>query len=208
MVETLVFSISALLTMNMGDAIAKPQMSMPKCSRQYLIDAERQSRSKEIAKIRNMIALLGGNPELACHFQHAAREFSIDPIFLTAVTYVESSFRPDIASNRNAKGLMQLRPIVLNVLGVTDPGDPRENVMAGAAYLRHCFDRYAAQRNSTYLVLAAYNIGPGPVEKLTKSDAAERFVKKVLKVYNRFTDIPVSAVNIHKKEMPKRQSKS
>jgi soluble lytic murein transglycosylase-like protein len=113
MLETLVFSISALLTMNTGDVIAQPQMSMPRCSRQYLIEAERQSRAKELAKIRRMIASLSGDPDLACHFQHAAREFSIDPIFLTAVTFVESSFRPTVASNRGAKGLMQLRPIVL-----------------------------------------------------------------------------------------------
>jgi soluble lytic murein transglycosylase-like protein len=63
--------------------------------------------------------------------------------------------------------------------------------MAGASYLRTCFDRYASQPESTFLALGAYNIGPGPVEKLTRSDAAERFVKKVLSVYNRFTDSPI-----------------
>jgi len=121
----------------------------------------------------------------------AGREFDIDPVLLAAVTYVESSFRPKATSHRGARGLMQLRPVVLNVLGVTDPWDPHENIMAGASYLRTCFDRYASQPESTFLALAAYNIGPGPVTKLTRSDAAERFVKKVLAVYNRFTDSPI-----------------
>ena len=75
---------------------------------------------------------------------------------------------------------MQLRPIVIEVLGVTDPWDPHQNIMAGTAYLRNCFERYKHCPNSTYLALAAYNIGPGSVEKLNRSDAAGRFVRKVL----------------------------
>ena len=63
--------------------------------------------------------------------------------------------------------------------------------MAGAAYLRNCFERYKHCPNSTYLALAAYNIGPGPVEKLNQSEAARRFVRKVLRVYNRLTDSPI-----------------
>ncbi len=86
---------------------------------------------------------------------------------------------------------MQLRPIVLEVLGVSDPWDPHQNIMAGTAYLRNCFERYQHFPNSTYLALAAYNIGPGPVEKLNSSDAAGRFVRKVLQVYNRLTDSPI-----------------
>jgi soluble lytic murein transglycosylase-like protein len=86
---------------------------------------------------------------------------------------------------------MQLRPVVLGVLGVTNPWDPSENIMAGAAYLRNCFDRYKTHKESTYLALAAYNVGPGHAGKLLESEAAQRFVKKVMRVYNKFTDEPV-----------------
>jgi hypothetical protein len=146
---------------------------------------------QELHKVATMVRNLGGKSDYARILVSAGREFEIDPVLLAAVTYVESSFRPRVSSCRGARGLMQLRPVVLNVLGVTDPWDPHENIMAGAAYLRTCFDRYASQPNGTFLALAAYNVGPGPVKKLIRSDAAERFVKKVLCVYNRFTDSPI-----------------
>jgi hypothetical protein len=150
-----------------------------------------QKSEQELHRMATMVRCLGGKPEYAKILLSAGKEFDIDPILLAAVTCVESSFRPTVSSGRGARGLMQLRPIVLNVLGVTDPCNPHENIMAGAAYLRTCFDRYAVRPEGTFLALAAYNIGPGPVEKLTRSDAAQRFVKKVLSVYNRFTDSPI-----------------
>ncbi|MGB6065686.1 MAG: lytic transglycosylase domain-containing protein [Desulfomonilaceae bacterium] len=146
---------------------------------------------RELDDLKRVILSLGGNPSYARILVLAGREFNIDPVFIAAVAHVESSFRPRAASCRNARGLMQLRPIVIKVLGVTDPWNPHQNIMAGAAYLRHCFERYKHCRNSTYLALAAYNIGPGSVEKLKRSDAAGRFVRKVLRVYNRLTDAPI-----------------
>jgi soluble lytic murein transglycosylase-like protein len=189
------FIFAATMVASIGnDNIAKPALSIPKpaaVSATYRAAQEKRERELELAKLKAIVNSLGGKPEHAKIIQSAGREFKIDPVFLAAVTFVESSFRPDAASNKGARGLMQLKPIVLNVFGVTDPWDPHDNVMAGAAYLKHCFERYAKQPNSTYLVLAAYNIGPGPPEKLNNSEAAERFVKKVLLVYNRFTDIPI-----------------
>lgn len=138
-------------------------------------------------KLRDTVIAIGGEAHHARVLFHAGREFEIDPFFLASLAFVESNFRPKIKSNRNAKGLMQLRPVVLEVLGVTNPWDPYQNVMAGAAYLRHCFERYSKYENSTYLALAAYNIGPGNTRKLESSEAASRFVKKVLTVYNRLT---------------------
>lgn len=141
-------------------------------------------------RLRETVVAIGGEPHHARVLFHAGRDFEIDPFFLASVAFVESNFRPNIKSNRNAKGLMQLRPVVLEVLGVTNPWDPYQNVMAGAAYLRHCFERYSKYDNSTYLALAAYNIGPGRPQKLEQSESASRFVKKVLTVYNRLSSDP------------------
>ncbi len=157
---------------------------------------EKQHRGHDpnvlFSRLRDSIISLGGEAHHARVLFHAGREFEIDPFFIASVAFVESNFRPKIQSNRSAKGLMQLRPIVLEVLGVTNPWDPYQNVMAGAAYLRHCFERYAKYDNSTYLALAAYNIGPGPTRKLENSQAAARFVKKVLTVYNKLSTDPLS----------------
>jgi hypothetical protein len=151
--------------------------------------------AKELVKLTEIVGSLGGQKHHARLLLSAGKDFDIDPIFLASVTFVESSFRNNARSGRGAKGLMQLRPVVLGVLGVTNPWDPWQNIMAGAAYLRNCFDRYKTHKESTYLALAAYNVGPGSPERLLVSEAAQRFVTKVLRVYNKFTDEPVQLVN-------------
>lgn len=196
----LCLSIGSMITVTSVDSIAgRPALCGPRpitLSGEDRVRFQAHLRAREEEMIKRMVRSSGGKPEHADSLIHAGREFEIDPALLAALTFVESSFRPRAASGRGARGLMQLRPIVLEVLGVTDPWDPHENIMAGAAYLKTCFERYAPYPNSTYLALAAYNIGPGPVNKLTGSDAAERFVRKVLRVYNGWTDVPIS-VNRH-----------
>ncbi len=193
----LLLSLGGMLTsLDHDPALAKPEICMPKTRPVVVSGRISPGRTgnisaQELENLESVVSALGGKPEYARILISAGREFHIDPVFIAAVTHVESSFRPRAASCRNARGLMQLRPIVLEVLGVTDPWDPHQNIMAGAAYLRNCFERYQHLPNSTYLALAAYNIGPGPVEKLNSSDAAGRFVRKVLRVYNRLTDSPI-----------------
>jgi hypothetical protein len=160
-----------------------------------LMTARSEARQKELRRLEEMVTTLGGSRELACYFRDAGGYFEIDPFFLAALGFVESTYRPRASSRRGAAGIMQLRPLVREVLGVTDPWNPRENIMAGAAYLRTCFDRYARHPESTFLALAAYNIGPGPEEKLKRSAPADRFVKKVLSVYNRHAGDPVRVMD-------------
>jgi soluble lytic murein transglycosylase-like protein len=193
--------VSGILCLSIGGLITapvdmnvpgRPELCMPKLKVEYRAQVREYVRARELEVLKIAVKSLGGAPEHAASLLDAGTEFQIDPLFLAAVTFVESNFKPLAASSRGAKGMMQLRPIVLEVLGVTNPWDPHENIMAGAAYLKNCFERYAGFPNSTYLALAAYNIGPGSAEKLSRSDPAERFVKKVLKVYNRLTDVPIS----------------
>ncbi len=145
----------------------------------------------ELKRLKAVVCALGGQTHHAPILLKAGKKFEIDPVFLAAVTHVESSFRTRARSGKGACGLMQLRPIVTKAFGINDPWDPHQNIMGGAAYLRSCFKRYAKHSDSTFLALAAYNIGPGPAHKLTGSPAAKRFVKKVLLVYNRFTSEPI-----------------
>ena len=73
----------------------------------------------------------------------------------------ESGFRPGAVSPVGAMGLMQLMPGTARGLGVTDPFDPRQNVMAGSEYLRMQWTRFGTLEKA----LAAYNAGPGAVER-------------------------------------------
>lgn len=213
MIQGLFFITSTMIASLGIDYVPQPELSIPQPDRRSAISRaihEERLAEKELKKLTGVVTLLGGKSEYAKILQKAGREFEIDPLFLTAVTYVESSFRPTAESHKKARGMMQLCPVVLEVLGVTNPWDPQENIMAGAAYLKNCFERYGKYSNSTYLVLAAYNIGPGSPEKLINSDAAERFVKKVLHVYNRYSDLPITTAEVQRKEAlnPKQAQKN
>jgi hypothetical protein len=93
--------------------------------------------------------------------REAAHRHEVPEPLVRAVVRAESGFDPEAVSPAGAQGLMQLMPGTAEELGVSDPFDPRENVMAGTRYLRRLLDRYDGDRE---LALAAYNWGMGNLE--------------------------------------------
>jgi soluble lytic murein transglycosylase-like protein len=94
----------------------------------------------------------------------AARRFSIPESWIYAVMRIESAGDPRAVSPKGAAGLMQIMPDTWAYLRARyglggDMYDPRDNIMAGAAFLRELYDRYGAPG-----FLAAYNAGPGRYE--------------------------------------------
>jgi soluble lytic murein transglycosylase-like protein len=73
----------------------------------------------------------------------------------------ESAFYPCAVSPKGALGLMQLMPATAEMLGVTDPFDPKQNVDAGAKFLKQLIEKYAGDLP---LALSAYNAGPARVD--------------------------------------------
>lgn len=105
-----------------------------------------------------------GHP-FAAYITRASRRFGIPEHWITAVMRVESAGKPHAISSKGAIGLMQIMPATWSDLRVrhglgTDAYNPRDNILAGAAYLRELHDRYGSLG-----FLAAYNAGPGRYEE-------------------------------------------
>ncbi|WP_309085556.1 lytic transglycosylase domain-containing protein [Chelativorans sp.] len=101
----------------------------------------------------------------AGHIAEAARRFGIPEAWIRAVMRVESRGDVRAISHKGAIGLMQVMPATWADLRARhslggDPFDPRDNIMAGAAYLRAMHDQYGSPG-----FLAAYNAGPGRYEE-------------------------------------------
>ena len=98
----------------------------------------------------------------AAHIAEASQRFGIPEHWIVAVLRAESAGDVRAVSSAGAMGLMQVMPDTWAGLRVRhglgrDPYDPRDNIMAGTAYLREMFDRYG----NVGAMLAAYNAGPG-----------------------------------------------
>ncbi|MVA36360.1 lytic transglycosylase domain-containing protein [Agrobacterium vitis] len=101
----------------------------------------------------------------AAHIAEAAQRFGIPAAWIRAVMRVESANEARAISPKGAMGLMQIMPTTWADLRTrhrlgNDPYDPRDNILAGAAYLRELHDRYGSPG-----FLAAYNAGPGRYEE-------------------------------------------
>lgn len=90
----------------------------------------------------------------------AARRHGIPEDLFLRLVRQESGFDPDARSHKGAMGLAQLMPGTARLLGV-DPRDPVQNLEGGARYLAQQYRRFGSWR----LALAAYNAGPGAVER-------------------------------------------
>ncbi|PJZ66027.1 lytic transglycosylase domain-containing protein [Leptospira wolffii] len=154
----------------------------------------------EVAKNENSKELSNFKDQLDAKFQELTMEENIpnsqalseiirkessknhlDPNLVKSVIRAESGFKPSAVSSKGAMGLMQLMPGTADLLGVDNPFDPEENIAGGTKFLGDLMKKFG----DTNLALAAYNAGPGAVQKydgIPPYKETQDYVKKV----NRF----------------------
>jgi len=127
--------------------------------------------------------------DYAAQINAAGAKYGVDPQLIAAVMQTESGGNPN-ANSGDAQGLMQLTPSTAAGLGVTDPFDPAQSIDGGAHYLAQQLAHFDGNAS---LAIAAYNAGPGNVDKyglgaLNVRGADPQYLAKVMALWK-----PVSA---------------
>ncbi len=138
--------------------------------------------------INPSISPSGPSPEMLEKITDAARRASLDPKLVQAVIKVESNFQLLATSHKGAMGLMQVMSRTARECQIKDPYHAMNNLMGACDCLRKLINRY---QGDLKLALAAYNAGPGNVDRykgIPPFPETQAYVKKVLSIYRNLQD--------------------
>jgi soluble lytic murein transglycosylase-like protein len=130
----------------------------------------------------------------------AGAAHNIDEDLLASVVHAESGGHVKAVSRTGARGLMQLMPATARTLGVADSFRADQNIAGGTAYLDSLLKRY---KDNLALALAAYNAGPGAVDRyrgIPPFRETRAYVARVIREFNRrkqASALTVAAAGIH-----------
>ncbi|ALC80746.1 MULTISPECIES: lytic transglycosylase domain-containing protein [Bacillus] len=128
-------------------------------------------------------AYAGRTQEIKEIVKEAAKNYGVDEKLIHAVISQESGYKNLAVSGAGAMGLMQLMPSTARSLGVSNALDPRQNIEGGTKYLKQMLDQH---NGDVSLALAAYNAGPGNVQKyggIPPFKETQNYVNKITTAY-------------------------
>ncbi len=140
--------------------------------------------------------LLPNDETFSKYINEAAETHGIDPYLIKSVIKAESDFDPQALSSKGAQGLMQLIPSTARMVGCKDPFNPRQNILGGSNYLKMMLKRFDGKVD---LALAAYNAGPGNVDKhggIPPFRETQNYVRKVRHYYKQYASNTATAEKV------------
>lgn len=152
-----------------GDLLARPVTKV----NANIYSAQAESSTEKISTREQIKTLVS----------RVSKKHGVDEKLVNALIKQESGFNPNAKSRVGAMGLMQLMPATAKGLGVTNPMDPEQNVEGGVKYLKSMLNKY---NGNVILALAAYNAGPGAVDKydgVPPYKETQNYVKSILSNY-------------------------
>jgi hypothetical protein len=150
-----------------------------------MLDPSRRNDTADFSRYQSFVNSKNKLPDgaLSSLIKKYTTGTDVDPELAAAIIYRESGNNPGAVSSTGAEGLMQLMPGTAKQYGVTDSFDPDQNIRGGVRFLADLLKKYGGDKDK---VIAAYNAGPGAVDKyggIPPYRETQNYVQKVNKEY-------------------------